>query len=281
MKKLSWPEPGTYVIGVSGGVDSVSLLDMLSSQTGIELIVAHFDHGTRPDSQDDERFVAGLAKRYGLDYISERQDLGLGASEATARQTRYDFLRRARSKYKAKKIITAHHGDDVIETMIINLIRGTGWRGLCSLKNTDEIIRPFLAYSKADIVAYAKERELTWHEDPTNAEQAYLRNAVRHQLMPLVDKKAWLELYEGQKALADEIDSELAQLSSRKRYHYIMWPPSVAHEMIKQDAGLTRRQAFYALQAVKTARSSSTVEIGGRKKLKLTRETLVVAPFQP
>lgn len=277
MKKLSWPEPGTYVIGVSGGVDSVSLLDMLSSQTGIELIVAHFDHGMRPDSHGDEQFVAGLAKRYGLSYISERQDLGLGASEATARQARYEFLRRVQSKYTAEKIITAHHADDVVETMVINLIRGTGWRGLCSLKDTEKVIRPLLSLSKADIFSYATEHHLKWREDPTNAEQTHLRNAIRHQLMPLVDKKAWLGLYEGQKALACEIDKELARLSSQRRYNYIMWPSCVALELIKQNLGLTRAQAYYALQAVKTGRHGSKVMVGSHKELKLTRDNFVVA----
>lgn len=281
---------GTYVIAVSGGIDSVVLLDMLAGENSkfhppaggpySTFVVAHFDHGMRTESNDDGQFVAGLAKKYGLAYETERQELGANASEALARQARYAFLRRVRDKYNAKQIMTAHHEDDVIETMIINIIRGTGWRGLCSLRNTAEIRRPLLGMSKAEIIEYAREHDLQWREDSTNRDDRYLRNAVRHHVMPRADRQVWLGLYESQKKLAVAIDNELALLSSDRRYDYIMWPQSVALEMMKHATGVTRAQADAALVATKTARSGSSITIGNKKKLTFTRDTFFVAPFK-
>lgn len=281
MDSIKLPFKGTYVIAVSGGVDSVALLDILSRHRKFKLVVAHFDHGMRADSQGDQKFVAGLAERYGLPYETERRELGQAASEATARKFRYDFLFRVRQKHFAKKIITAHHADDVIETMIINLIRGSGWRGLCSLKNTPDICRPLLSVSKADILTYAKARKLSWKKDSTNDDEHYLRNAIRQQLSPLIDRQAWLDLYLAQKKLAETIDQELARLGQLTRYDYIMQPPSVALESIKRQYGLTRLQAKRVLSALKTARGGSSVMAGGQKKLQLTRDSFVVVPLKP
>lgn len=153
-------KPGKYVLAVSGGVDSVALLDLLAKKAELELIVAHFDHGIRPNSKRDCDFVAILADRYGLEFYSVQGELGIGASEETARKARYDFLRKIKNKVNAKAIITAHHQDDVIETAVINIIRGTTARGLGSLKSTKEIARPLLKYTKKEIIGYAKENNL-------------------------------------------------------------------------------------------------------------------------
>ncbi len=279
MEDLTPLEAGTYIIAVSGGIDSVALLDRLGLQKNITLIVAHFDHGIRSNSRDDEQFVASLAARYQLAYACERQELGNMASEEAARHARYDFLYRLKATHKAKAIITAHHGDDVVETMIINVIRGTGWRGLCSLKNTAGLCRPLLAFSKAQITAYAAERHLEWKEDSTNADEKYLRNAVRRQLMPLIDRDLWLSINEKQVQLANQIDQEITKLQSLRRYDYIMWPPSVGLEMMRQSLGVTRPQALRALTAVKTARAGNVAAVGDGKTLVFTRDTFVVAPL--
>lgn len=280
MENLTPLEAGTYIIAVSGGVDSVVLLDMLRLQKNLTLIVAHFDHGIRSNSRDDEQFVAGLAARYQLAYASERQELGKTASEETAREARYDFLYRVKNKHNARSIITAHHGNDVVETMIINVIRGTGWRGLCSLKNTPDLCRPLLSFSKAQIAAYAERQHLVWKEDSTNADEKHLRNAVRRRLTPLLNCDSWLELYEKQVWLAAQVDKEVSKLQSLKRYDYIMWPPSVGLEMIRQHLGLTRAQAMRALVAVKTARAGDVATIGDGKKLVFTRDTFIVEPLK-
>lgn len=175
-------EPDRYVVAVSGGVDSVVLLDILSKISGLQLIVAHFDHGIRPESADDAQFVAGQAQKYGLEYYGEREELGANASEALARKRRYAFLERVRETTNAAAIVTAHHQDDVIETAVINMLRGTGRRGITSLDTSRDIIRPLLTLPKQEIVNYAQQNGLLWREDATNSSDAYLRNRVRRRL---------------------------------------------------------------------------------------------------
>ncbi len=175
--------PGKYIVAVSGGVDSMALLDMLALTPGMDLIVAHYDHGIRADSDEDRQEVQAAAARHGLPFVYERGNLGLGVSEAAAREARYAFLHRVRAEHAAHAIVTAHHQDDVLETAIINMVRGTGPRGLSALRSTDAIVRPLLHVPKVDIERYATDRRLPWREDSTNSDERYLRNYVRRRLM--------------------------------------------------------------------------------------------------
>lgn len=206
-------EPGKYIVAVSGGVDSVVLLDMLRGLPNAELVVAHFDHGMRPDSADDRRSVERLAQAYELPFAYQEGRLGAGASEAVARQARYDFLGKVRLEHDAQAIITAHHQDDVLETAIINLLRGTGRKGLSALADKPGLRRPLLKVPKKDLINYAREHNLEWREDSTNSDQAYLRNYVRHRLLPRFseqDRQAFLELITQSRDNNDQLDTLLA-----------------------------------------------------------------------
>lgn len=183
-------EPGKYVVAVSGGVDSMVLLNLLLSVPGVDFVVAHFDHGIRSDSADDAAFVRHAAERLGLSFFSERGKLGSAASEEQARTARYNFLVRVQNQTDASAIITAHHQDDVLETAILNLIRGTGRKGLASLQSTEERVRPLLHISKQDIIVYAKSHAIAWREDSTNQDTKYARNYVRHAILPRFDAHA-------------------------------------------------------------------------------------------
>ena len=191
--------PGKYVVAVSGGVDSVVLLDMLAQQKNLELVVAHYDHGIRDNSADDRTLTEALAHKYGFPFEYAEGNLGYGASEELARSKRYEFLYAIRDKYGAKAIITAHHQDDVLETVIINLLRGTGRKGLSSLKSTDDLVRPLLDKTKQELIAYADEHKLKWNEDETNKDQAYLRNWVRINIIPKLTIEQRQELLARQK----------------------------------------------------------------------------------
>jgi tRNA(Ile)-lysidine synthetase-like protein len=175
-------EPGKYVVAVSGGIDSIVLLDMLRKQENLELITAHFDHGIRPDSAEDASFVSSVSYEYGLPFETKRVELGPGASEALARGHRYEFLDAARKKYSADAIVTAHHQDDLIETAVLNVLRGTKRRGLVSLRSTQTIKRPLLHMTKPEIKDYARTYGILWREDSTNNELIYKRNRVRKLL---------------------------------------------------------------------------------------------------
>ena len=114
-------QPGTYVVAVSGGVDSMVLLDLLAKQPDIKLIVAHYDHGIRSDSKLDRELVASSAKKYKIPFVYESGNLGPGTSENQARIARYNFLRKVQKESKADAIVTAHHQDDALETAILNI----------------------------------------------------------------------------------------------------------------------------------------------------------------
>jgi tRNA(Ile)-lysidine synthetase-like protein len=204
-------EPGRYVVAVSGGVDSVVLLDLLARQHKT-LTVAHFDHGIRDDAKYDRELVQKLAGKYGLPFVYHEGKLGAGASEAVARKVRYDFLHQVRQAAGAQSIVTAHHQDDLIETAFLNLMRGTGRKGLSSLRSTDVIKRPLLHLPKAEIVKYARDNQLVWHEDSTNQDERYLRNHVRLKITPQMSpqqRQKLLALLDRVHEINKEIDSHL------------------------------------------------------------------------
>jgi tRNA(Ile)-lysidine synthetase-like protein len=176
--KIDIPK-GKYVVAVSGGVDSVVLLDLLSKMAGLDLIVAHLDHGIRQTSANDASFVNDLAKGYGLPFVLGKAHLAPAASEAAARDSRYEFLKATKEKLKADAVVTAHHQDDLIETALLNMLRGTSHSGLVAMINNRQILRPLLNITKGQIIEYAKVQKLRWVEDETNQSDNYLRNRVR------------------------------------------------------------------------------------------------------
>ena len=230
---------GKYVIAVSGGVDSIVLLNLLSKQLNIKLIVAHFDHGIRNDSQEDRRFVQTLSKKYGLQFEFTNGNLGKGVSENIARKARYEFLNKVVVKHGCDGIITAHHQDDVLETIIMNLLRGTYRKGLSSLTSNDEVIRPMLGIPKSDILNYANKNKLIWHEDSTNLSTDYFRNWVRHKIVPKLSssqRQHLLNIQTKSQQLNIEVDSILDKFISKdyslNRKAVIMLPHSLAKELI-------------------------------------------------
>jgi tRNA(Ile)-lysidine synthase len=266
--KLLVPVSPYYVVAVSGGVDSVVLLDMLVRRYPQSLIVAHVDHGIRPESSEDARFVKGLAAQYHLPYVTTELHLGTQASEDAARTGRYEFLFRVSRQYQDAPIITAHHADDVIETIALNLERGTGWRGLAVLQR-ERICRPLLTHRKQDLIDHALREQLEWCEDATNRSSQYQRNRIRKKSPRLLAsaKQQLLALWQQQCEVRREIDDELAALSTSQRYPYIMLPTSVATELAhywltQQGVRLTRPQQERWLMAIRTAKPGTQYTLG-------------------
>lgn len=238
--------PGKYVIAVSGGVDSMVLLDMLARNTaiidGYRLVVAHFDHGMRSNSDEDRQFVQRAANQYGLPFVYNRVELGARASEAQARSARYTFLQRVQAAVRADAIITAHHKDDVLETAVLNLLRGTGRRGLSSLHHNPNVVRPLLNTTKADIYSYARQRQLAWVEDETNQDQRYRRNFVRQSIIPKFSSHQHQQLHQ-HIAAAHQLNHDIEVLISElldnehaphllKRMKCIHLPHIVSKELV-------------------------------------------------
>lgn len=206
-------QPGTYVVAVSGGVDSMALLHALAQNPEHRLVVAHFDHGIRTDSRLDRKLVQQTAKQYGLNFVYDEGRLGAGASEDAARKARYDFLRRVQRASQAQAVITAHHQGDLLETAVINLLRGTNRRGLPALQSRPGLHRPLLDKTKAEIIAYAKDQGLVWREDSTNLDTKYLRNHVRHKVLSTFadeQKKTLLNHVKNVHRINQELDEQLA-----------------------------------------------------------------------
>lgn len=197
------------ILAVSGGIDSVVMLHLLKDERPI---VAHFDHGIRPNSAEDANFVKRLAREYDLQFELERAELGEDCNEADARTARYDFLNSLAEKNNGV-VCVAHHADDVLESILINLIRGTGWRGLAPM-SAPEIERPLLKWRKSDIYRYATEHNLSFRQDQTNTEGDYLRNRVREKLrdLPEENKRKVLDLYDKQCRLSKECSELLAEI---------------------------------------------------------------------
>lgn len=271
----------TFVVAVSGGVDSVVLLDMMRRLPETRLVVAHFDHGIRDDSKVDAEFVGRLARQYGLEYHTKREELGRSASEELARTRRYKFLRELAKSYDAK-IVTAHHADDMVESVAINLLRGTGWRGLAVMGS--DVLRPLSDKTKAELLDYALKHNLEWHEDSTNASDAYLRNRVRRQKSVITDHARGQVkiLRDKQLALRQEIEAEAASLigdgPDYSRYFFIHAPVVAAIELLRHAtrAKLTRPQLERALLAIKVARPGSVYQAGAGVELSFTTRYFLV-----
>lgn len=279
-----------YIVAVSGGVDSVVLLDMLVSNIipisqflfhDSQLIVAHFDHGIRDESHLDAEFVANLAKKYGLPFEIKREELGPNTSEEKARDQRYAFLRSVAGKYGAK-LVTAHHADDVIESIAINLSRGTGWRGLAVLDS--DVIRPLTGMNKTEIISYAKKHKLKWREDSTNSTDYYLRNRIRRKITNLDEdtKRQLLALWSTQKATKALIEEEAAKLigegSTYDRYFFSHLDDRIGSELLRYITKwrLTRPQRIKALYAIKTFLPGKTYHAGWGVEISFTSRNFTV-----
>lgn len=270
--------PGKYVVAVSGGVDSVVLLDLLVQQPQLELVVAHFDHGIRADSTEDRELVATLSQKYGLVFDYGEGKLGLGTSEDQARRARYEYLQQVRKKHKASGVILAHHQDDAVETLVFNVLRGTRRRGMSSLQSTDGIIRPLMGHTKEEIYDYARRNNLKWREDSTNRDEKYTRNWIRRKLLPRLSPKQKRQLTDSYDEARDRnrildvaVQAQLEELASGQgldRRKFIALPYSVAREVmtawlrLNDIQDIDRRLIDQLVVSVKTLPPGKKISLG-------------------
>jgi tRNA(Ile)-lysidine synthase len=292
---------GRYIVAVSGGVDSMVLLDALRRRTDVDLIVAHANHGIRSDSHLDEQLIATFCRSHNIECVSKELHLKQNASEAHARDARYEFLQTCRIVQKADAIITAHHQDDLLETAVINLMRGTGWRGIAPFASGKTILRPLVEVSKSDLIMYAAKNAVPFREDSTNATQNYLRNYIRLTVIPALDQRNsdWqadiLRLIRNQVQLRRTIEAELDMaLTSHilrkdgkavsERYMWCMLPRTTGYELLQQlfrstlGYSLVRELADAALLFAKVAKPGKRMVLGDDWQLRVTHRALIVEP---
>lgn len=201
------PSSGPVLVGYSGGADSTTLLHLLH-RTGIDVIAAHLHHGQREEADREMRLCEAFCAELGVAFVSGRADvpligeqMGMGLEEA-GRHARYEFFRQASFRLGASAIATAHTRDDHIETVLLNLTRGSGMAGLAGIpERRDSVIRPLLPFTRAETRAYCDELGLWTHDDPANRDISFARARVRHRVIP--------EL----RAINPEVDAAVARMA--------------------------------------------------------------------
>ncbi|HEX3158217.1 MAG TPA: tRNA lysidine(34) synthetase TilS [Gemmatimonadaceae bacterium] len=196
--------PGVTVLAVSGGLDSMVLLDAAARlpEAARRFVVATFDHGTGPWATEAVAFVRREARARGLPVTSGRVRRATDG-ESAWRRARWDFLHHVARRRGASAVATAHSRDDQVETVLMRVLRGAGARGLAGLAAPSPVRRPLVALTRAQLAAYAEARGLDWREDPSNASSRFLRNRVRHELLPAL------------RAVRPGFDEELLALGAR------------------------------------------------------------------
>lgn len=186
----------SYLLAVSGGVDSMVLLYLfLNSKLSFSIVHCNFQLRGE-DSDLDEQLVRNFCEKNKLNFFSKKintRELKKGGEsiEMTARSLRYHYFRELINQYRFDYLVTAHHLNDNAETFFINLFRGSGLKGLSGMPfNTNKILRPLLKFPRREIMEFAKEHKVAWREDLTNKSLDYLRNKIRHKIIPVFEEIA-------------------------------------------------------------------------------------------
>jgi len=229
------------VVGVSGGIDSMVLLHLLKAfgrEFELSLIVAHVNHGLRQDESEREaELVEKESTRFGLPFEYGRFDVrefsrhaGVSVQDA-ARRVRYRFLRTVLRKHQAQKIALGHHADDQVETILLRLLRGSGLRGLRGMLpiRKEGVIRPLLESWRGEIESFAAENRIPYLIDSSNLKKDYLRNRIRLDLIPLLER-------EYQSNFRESVTRTAVAL--REEHDYVEGEAEkVYHQMVREEDG--------------------------------------------
>lgn len=190
---LELPKKSPHILlGVSGGVDSVVLLHILSSlkeNALLDVSVAHIDHGIRDDSASDKEFVESFATKFKVPFYAKKLTPPISNVEAWGREERYKFFDQLVHEHDIDFVATAHHKGDLVETFLFRLLTGRMNSLSAPIKGIDlerGILRPLLGIYKEEILEYAKHHEISFREDSTNSDQSYKRNFIRHSIVPVL-----------------------------------------------------------------------------------------------
>jgi tRNA(Ile)-lysidine synthase len=281
--------PGAHLLlAVSGGADSTAMavaLAGLRRRYRLQLTLAHLHHGIRgADADEDARFVRRLARALKAGFVMEKADVPRlarrrGVSlEMAARKARYDFLERAARRIGAGSIATAHTADDQAETVLLRLARGVGPQGLAGIPYRAErrelvLLRPLLDVTRRQVEAFLRRRGVAWREDTSNRDPAFLRNRVRHQILPLLAKQLNPHVREALCRLADITGEEnqwMEQEAARLGYagsvaNLASYPIPLARRVLRQWLGKKRiLPDALDFEAVERVRALAAGSRGGR-----------------
>lgn len=204
------PDTGPLVVGVSGGCDSMTLLHVLK-QGGADVVACHVNVGLRgAESDADEALVREMCAAWGIPFRSERVDLPAGNVQDAARRARRSFFDRILRETGASAILLAHHQDDQVETILMQWLRGGREDALTGMAARSGLyLRPWLEIPAAEIRESARSNGIPWREDRSNADRRYLRNRIRHELMPLIERHRLLDIAAASADLGRVLDALL------------------------------------------------------------------------
>ncbi len=302
--------PGLALLAISGGPDSVALLDLMSrvrEDVGLTLATAHIVHGISKEATDFVTNIEALSNAYGLPLYIEELQLGPRASETLARRERYRALRSIQTALGAPYLVTAHHGDDQIETVLYRFLRGTGISGLAGIpaSGPDGLVRPLLRFRRLDLEGWLEYRfpdpdvGPTIFDDPANADPRHDRSWLRHELLPVLRERfgpsldsriadvgthavmenaAWTALLNNLSELAFRRDSWSFEVARAPLARY----DKLLSERILRAAGrevgcrLARNQATRLLQFAITGSSGRRMELGAGWEAVIVFDRIVV-----
>ncbi len=311
MLTLSGLESGKILaVGVSGGADSLALLHFLHG-LNYPLLVCHFNHRLRPEADSDQAFVRDFAAKLGLPFETDSADVaahaaaaGLSVEEA-ARELRYRFLFRAARKAGAQAVATGHTADDQAETVLMHFLRGAGLSGLKGMTPRVllpafdaeiPLVRPLLSWARADTENYCREHEIAYLIDASNADTAYFRNRLRHELLPELKKynpqirqtlaKTALALQGDYELLSDLVDSAWTKTVTATGSGFIAFErtqleglsPALRRNLFRK-AAFTLKPGIRDVdfEALERAAALKPVDIGAGLKTLLEGTTLYLA----
>lgn len=218
-----WSRGDSLLIGVSGGADSMCLLNLMAQLTKKEnlmLVVAHVNYGLRGEASDaDENNVRATCEAYHLPlHVKMIKNEGLEGSEALWRKQRYAYFEEVRRTQKADHIVVAHNANDQAETLLLHLLRGTSLNGLQGMRHRrSAVIRPFLKVQRKDILRYCEDHHITFAEDKTNSDNSFTRNHIRNELLPFLQKGFNREIIKTLSVTADQVSVDYNYLEEMAR----------------------------------------------------------------
>lgn len=196
LNELNLDNEKYIIVGVSAGPDSMALLHYLMKHTNIKIVCAHINHNVRKESKEEEEFLKNYCLNNNIIFEVMKIDKYNGKNfEAEAREKRYDFYYKLLKKYNCKYLFLAHHGDDLIETILMKIARGSNLEGYAGIKkislfkNEYYMVRPLLNYTKNDILDYLKNNNIKYYIDKTNADTTYTRNRYRKYILPFLKEE--------------------------------------------------------------------------------------------
>jgi tRNA(Ile)-lysidine synthetase-like protein len=194
-----WEPNDRILLAVSGGVDSMVLLHLFqlaAAKDNLKLAVAHIDHQIRPESVEEAKYLKKYCQEYELPFYSRKWEAANKTKnmEARARQFRYHFFDEIMTEKNYSKLVTAHHSDDQAETILMKLTRGSALTNLVGIRSAQvfgngELLRPLLIFSKEQLTAFAEQEAIRYFEDSSNLSDEYMRNRIRHHVVPILKKE--------------------------------------------------------------------------------------------